>query len=347
MTPRGFKYTDFSHRIDVDAFEEAIGFVGEDDGKGNDVGHCPDPWGLHKHGDTTGKFAIHREKKVFNCWVCGGGSLLSLAMATQDLAEEDATEWIKQFAGEQTDERFEDEIEDLLRDEIAREPVTPWFNEMVLDKFVAHPDEEEFWTYLKSKGIDGGIAATHKVGYNQTEVKISKKGRYEGPGIVFPHFWQGQLVGWQVRWLESDSERPPWVQKYHNTRDFPKKYTIYDLERWYLADDPIVVVESVPTALYLQSLGFASVATFGSTVPPEQFKLLRRCQQGLILAPDADKAGDEFVQKAVKYELDRFVDVKICERVGEPESGNDLADAESDLEVAEIIDSAIDLTMLF
>lgn len=343
---RGRRYGDFSHRIDVDSFEEAIEFAGEDDGKGNDVGHCPDPWGLHKHGDSTGKFAIHRDKRVFNCWVCGGGTLLSLAMAIKDFSEEDATEWIVQFAGEQTDERFEDEISELLRDEIQREPVTPWFNKRVLDNFVPHADEDAFWDFLKERGIDGGVAANHMVGYNESEVKINKKGeRYEGPGIIFPHFWGDRVVGWQTRWLDDD--RPKWVSKYNNTRDFPKKHTLYDLERWYWSEDPIVVVESVPTALYLQSLGFASMATFGGSVTPQQLRLMRACQQGLILAPDNDSPGDKFVAKCVEYGLDEYVDVKVCERVGKPDSGNDLADCESELETSQIVEAALDLTLLF
>lgn len=341
---RGVRYGDFAHRIDVDAFAEAIGFVGEDDGRGNDVGHCPDPWQMHKHGDSTGKFAIHREKKVFNCWVCGGGTLLSLAMACQDLAEEDAIEWIKQFAGEQTDERFEDEIDDLLRDEIERDPVTPWFNTRVLDNFECLTQEAFDW--IDERGIDQQLAAEHRIGYNSHEVKISKKGRYEGPGMILPHFWGGQLVGWQTRWLEPDSERPPWVQKYNNTRDMPKRWTIWDYERWYLSEEAIVVVESVPTALRLQSLGFPSMATFGGTVTPEQFKLLRACQQGLILAPDNDDPGMKFIRKAIDYELDKFVPVYVCEPVGEEGSGDDLADLEDDEEIKNYLRNTFDMAFL-
>jgi hypothetical protein len=347
LTTRGVRYGDFAHRINVDDFEEAIEWSGDDDGKGQDVGFCPDPWGLHSNGDTTGKFAIHRDKRVFNCWVCGGGSLLSLAMGVRNLYEEEATEWIKQFAGEQTDQSFENEIEDLLRDEIERDPVTPWFNPRVLDNMDASAARDDMWIdWLDSKGINESVARDHKLGLNLAEVKISKKGRYEGPGITLPHFWGGKLVGWQTRWLDADKDRPPWVQKYNNTRDFPKKYTIYDYERWYLSQDPIVVVESVPTALYLQSLGFASMAVFGASVTPEQLRLMRACQQGLILAPDNDKAGDLFMEKVLAYGLTRYVDVKYCEVVGEEDSGNDLADAGDDKLVKGIIENALDLDLI-
>jgi DNA primase len=137
------------------------------------------------------------------------------------------------------------------------------------------------------------------------------------------------------------------VQKYNNTRDMPKKWTIYDYERWYLSEKPIVVVESVPTALYLQSLGFPSMAVFGASVTPEQFKLLRACQQGIILAPDNDKPGIKFLSKAMEYRLDRYVPTYFCDPVGEEGSGDDLADLGDKQEVKDIINGAYDLAYLY
>ena len=72
------KFSAFVDDIDIDAFEEQIGFDVLRTHRDEDIGQCPDYWGLHAHGDTTGKFAINREKKVYHCFVCGGGSLLSL-----------------------------------------------------------------------------------------------------------------------------------------------------------------------------------------------------------------------------------------------------------------------------
>lgn len=339
-------YSDYGHCIDVDAFEEAIGFEPlERQENGEDVGHCPDPWGLHKHGDTTGKFSLHREKRVFNCWVCGGGTLLSLGMAVWDLQEEDAITRLLTMCGEPTDERFEVEITDRLRDERKRAPIIPWFNERVLDQFIPDDKDLPYWRFLYERRIDPNVALQHSVGYDPTAVKISKSGeRFESSGIVLPHFWQSRLVGWQIRWLE---DTPKWVGKYKNTMDMPKKWTIYDYERWYLSKEPIVVVESVPTALYLQSLGFPSISVFGASVTPEQFKLLRACQQGLILAPDNDDPGMKFVTKAMEYGLDRYVPVYVCEPVGKEGSGNDLGDCDDDQEVKDIVNDAWDITYLY
>lgn len=319
-------YQDFADRIDVDAVEEAIGFEPIEQRDGNDVGYCPLPWGLHKNGDTTGKFGIHRNKRVFNCWVCGGGSLLSLAMAVRDLQEQDATDWLYQFTtpADQTDEDFQDEIEALLAQHQRQQAVLPYFNENVLTAWETdHP-------WFAERGISPGIRKEFRLGYNPNAVKRSRKGDYEGPAIVLPHFWGGRLVGWQHRWLD---DTPKHIPKYVNTSDFPRKETIFNYERVYLSPSPIVVVESVSTALFLTSLGLACVATFGASVSDEQRQLLRRCQQGIILAHDNDPPGHKWVESNDEPLLDyleRYIKVKVCEPVGEYPDGDDLGDLVSD-----------------
>lgn len=345
MSRRERHYSEYSPRIDVDEFEESIEFQFiEEDGKGNDVGYCPDPWGMHKHGDSTGKFAIHREKKVFNCWVCGGGTLLSLGMAVWDMSEDEAINKLLKMCGEPSDERFEDEIEQLLReDETKRHRNLPYFNEHVLDQHIANIRDEWASEFLHERGISDEVAERHKLGFDPAAKKWSASmGEYQGPGILFPHFWQGRLVGWQTRWLLDD--RPKWVRKYNNTSDFPKEFTVYNYEAVYLAERELVLVESVPTALYLESIGYPAMATFGGSVNPEQIRLLRKCHQGIVIAPDNDEPGKKLIEKA--KELDRFIPVRVCYPVGEEGSGADLADIPR-AEAEETISDAEDIGVLF
>jgi DNA primase len=74
------KYSEFVDLLDVESLMADIGFEPlHQDNRGNYVGYCLWPE-HHTNGDTTGKFAIHPDKKVYNCYVCGGGSLLSMMM---------------------------------------------------------------------------------------------------------------------------------------------------------------------------------------------------------------------------------------------------------------------------
>ena len=67
------RYSQFVNRIDIDAVEQELDFEVLREENGNDIGYCVLPYGLHNNGDTTGKLAIHRDKKVYNCWVCETG----------------------------------------------------------------------------------------------------------------------------------------------------------------------------------------------------------------------------------------------------------------------------------
>lgn len=288
-TPKYSKYVD---SIDVDAFEEAIGFSPTHQDGDEDQGFCLFPEN-HAHGDTTGKFSINREKRVYGCWLCGGGSLLSLAMEVLDLDEEDANDWVYQFAdptSDLDDSDLEAEVAAIIDAEPERPSPLPYFNSRVLDRL---PPGHGPWN--DERGISESIS-------DLFDLRVNKEARtrnrdtgetYVGPGLIIPHYVAGRLVGWQTRWLDDDL--PDWVRKrkYVNTLDFPRERTLYglDLARDQDLDHPFYVVESTRTALFLWSAGLPATATFGADVKEEQLRLLRGFQAGVAFGPDNDQAG--------------------------------------------------------
>ncbi|WP_028058397.1 toprim domain-containing protein [Candidatus Solirubrobacter pratensis] len=333
MTKRVHRYKDFASRIDVEEVILALGILEEREegrnkhGEPEYVGQCPDPWSLHSNGDTTGKFALNPGRKVYNCWVCGGGSLLSLTMAMLDLDPDEATDWLIQYADENrevSDERFLDEIDSLLAQltpSRKQDETLPYYNANILRKWEDQGRGLEDWNLGVLDGKPRNIArdalrAAH-VCYAPSAIKHpprdSKTGvplddLYEGPCVIFPHYVGERLVGWQHRWLEDD--RPKWCSKYTNTPDFPKRTTLYKPRGGPSGPLPVVIVESVPTAIFLAGIGWPAVATFGGTVTTEQLKLLRRYQQGVILAPDNDGAGLRSCVATADY-LDGFIPLSV------------------------------------
>lgn len=338
------RYSEFVDSIDVDAFEAAIGFTPDYQKGDEDTGFCPDWDNHHSHGDTTGKFSINRDKKVYNCWVAGGGSLLSLTMEIFGYEIDEATEWLYQFShgDHRTDEEFLDYFNSLLVDGEKRTVTLPFFNERVLDRF----DEETDW--FESRGISNEIILSKNLRYSSAAMKSApRKGGekidddYFGPSIILPHYWKGRLVGWQHRWLEED--RPRWVAKYTNTTDFPKTETLFNFDSALRAEDPILVVESVPTCLFLESLGFDSVATFGANVSDVQMRLLRRFQAGVYLCPDNDSAGIGWLDDLTEY-LESYIPVYIVPVIdrGQGSDLGDLAQDEDPLEsVVEVLANSV------
>ena len=335
------RYSQFKDAIDIDAFESAIGFSPTHQNGDWDQGYCLFPEN-HRSGDSTGKFGINRSQKYYHCWLCGSGSLLSLAMELYGWDSETATDWLYQFATGDTrdDGEFHEYILSIIEDTKDRIVTMPYFNDRALDRFDGPTD------YFLERGIDSQTIEAYHLCYAEDCLKpapMKQKGSekvkidddYHGPAAIFPHYWQGRLVGWQHRWMEWDkdhSQTPIWLSKYTNTTDFPKSNTLFNYDNILKAKDPIVVVESVPTALFLQSYGVPAVAYFGDSPKPEQLRLLRRFQQGVILAPDNDANGERLVREATEY-LESYIPVWHCAKVV-TKPGADLNDVSFEVALA-------------
>jgi hypothetical protein len=306
--------------------EAAIDFTPLYHDRGNDVGHCVFP-DNHSNGDTSGKFAIHREKKVYNCWVCDGGDLLSLVMELYDWDTETATDWLSQFAYHDTrsDSEFTQYLLEMLEDVEERVEKMPYFNLRVLDRFTGPTD------YFLGRGISQEVIDEYRLCYGEEVLKPAPRKHvngevvkldedYTGPAAIFPHYWQGKLVGWQHRWMDWDVEHaeiplvPKWLPKYTNTSDFPKAYTLYNYDYCLHSDEPVIICESVPTVLFLRSYDVAAAAYFGSQPTDAQLRLMRRFKHGVILAPDNDPTGDALLGTATPY-LERFIPVFHADKV--------------------------------
>jgi hypothetical protein len=325
------RYSEFSSDIDLDQFEAAIGFEPIEQTNTEDRGYCLFPEN-HAHGDTTGKFSINRDKRVYGCFVCSGGSLLSLAMELYDFDVDEATTWIRQFAVTDTrsDREFQDYLLAMLEDAEKRVKTMPYFNERVLDRFSDDP------IYFRERGIPPSVIERYNLRFGNHVMKPSPMKRgpdddlhktqedYYGPAAIIPHYWDGKLVGWQYRWTDYDKANPDWpkwLPKYVNTTDFPAHDTLFNYEAAKQSWKPVIVCESVATVLWLAGHSWptgeeiVAVSYFGSKISDAQLRLLRRLTHcGVILAPDNDGTGDSLLSKATPY-LENFIPVYHAEKV--------------------------------
>jgi DNA primase len=130
---------------------------------------------------------------------------------------------------------------------------------------------------------------------------------------VLPHFWKGQLAGWQTRslkeWQELLGEPVDTGPKYKNTPDFPKDTTLYN--RPSNLAEPLLVVESVMSVVSKSHLWPTMCATFGASVTERQ-KLLLADHPRIILWFDNDNAGWKATEE-VGESLSAYCDVFVVE----------------------------------
>jgi hypothetical protein len=310
------EYEDFVHDIDYERLYDALDFEPlRQDGDDNDIGQCFDLLGLHKNGDRTGKFVFYRESGLVSCYVCGSCTLLSFVESMFDYDEDQATRWLYQFADdvEQTDESFLNEIDDILKDRTPKKVIQPRFAPQILDRYQPYnewPEIAEVWA--ENKGVSAEVADKFKLRFGRIRTMTDAKEPWIGEAIIIPHFWRDKLVGWQQRWLSDD--RPEGVGKYKSTADIPRYDTLFNYDRACGEDIPIFIVESPSTVLWLASCDVPAVASFGAKITPAQMRLLRRFQQGVVIAPDNDGPGRNFATLISEY-LEPFVPVYQCDPV--------------------------------
>ena len=332
------EYTiDYSHllgRLDSEALLEDLGIdFGYRHSKNQLMYHCPNLEGNHRNGDANPSFGFQTDKLLYNCFVCGGGNVVELVqMMHPGHTQEQALQYAEKFADFNiTQDDFVNKVQSILHPEEEKEEVMPAFSPDAIFRYrKIHP-------YLLERGITRETIIDMQVGYDE-----------EHEGIIFPHFFMGNLVGWQTRHIRQDENgnfrcqmcesgaskgvyANKKIAKYKNTVNFPKINTLYGYDHMKEAVkeegvSSCIVVESPMSVLKLKSLGFnRAVATFGQ-FSREQAMLLIAMER-VYYWPDNDAAGFNNAKNIIDV-LFKYTDLRVVPVVdGEKGDAGDLNSA--------------------
>lgn len=262
---------------------------------------CCLPNGAHKNGDASPSASLNFHKLTYNCYGCGSsGGLLWFIATCREEDGDSARRWLEDQTGSGADEQslvsllqFIDAVYSPKSHQVMT-PI-PKMSESVLTPWLAiHPyltDPPQWGSdgqNVGGRGISEQSIMRFKVGYApryRTRVGEDAAGKplfIESPRIVLPHFWKGNLVGWQTRRLLKDG-----TPKYVSSPDFPKDGTLYSYNP---KAKEAVVVESPMSVLACADDVPHMEATFGAKLTDRQHRLLTMHRR-LILWLDNDEAG--------------------------------------------------------
>ena len=317
--------------LDIDLLEDALGMEVVKEMGDEDICRCPLP--SHDGVDSNPSFSINRVKLVYHCFACGvGGNVIDLVARVLDVDYEDAYKFCKTYDDKNFDRddpfAFGRKLETIFSSQHDKRKYAPLprFNKEILKRWISCPTD-----YFTNRGLSEEVIAKYSLGYDLSH----KRADYTGPAAIIPHFFEGALVGYQERWIDND--RPKSIPKYTNTKGFPKAETLFGYD--FVVGNtsaPVIVVESALTAVYLDRLGYSSVATFGATVTDEQIRLLRSFSWGVTLAFDNDSAGHG-ARDMVSERLRKTLPIHILDDFGENKA--DLNDLNAE-EVAILVENA-------
>jgi hypothetical protein len=242
----------------------------------------------HRNQQSEPTASLNYEKLTYRCLGCGArGGLLWFIAFCRGEDTVDSRRWLAKTTGTDSQVmdldalmRYFDAVYDTSRKDVpipvyGQRMLEPW---NLLHPYLTDPKEQH------GRGIPEANVLKMRVGY-APDYKISKSadGTWQtSERIVIPHFWKGDLVGWQTRRLASDG-----TPKYLSSTDFPKDLTIYNYQP---SNERAVVVESAMSVIPHVHAIPEMEATFGASVTDIQKRLLTKHPQ-IVLFMDNDKAG--------------------------------------------------------
>jgi hypothetical protein len=281
----------------LDEVEDALGLDVQTSGD-EDWAICP----LPTHGgDRSGAhFSINTDTFKWKCFTCGaGGALPLLVQKCLGMDRAQAINWLAQYSDVDANAPMENWVRKFRglteinpKTAYAGPPTLPWFPDRMIEEYEANlGDGLEF---IRDKwGITPETACEFRLGYAEN---YNWKSKLLGAAVIVPHFWRGNLVGWQARWTSppaywSGEGYATKFPKYVNTDSFPKQYTLYGWDKRQTTGG-LIVVESFATVMKLHQCGRSAVATFGATISEHQQDILATHHGPLLLAYDNDAAGE-------------------------------------------------------
>ncbi len=301
------------------------------------VGLCP------FHEERTPSFSVDAQEKLYHCFGCGvGGDVIKFVEEKEGLGFTEAVELLADRYGvelerEQEDPRAEARRQQRRRLEQLLERTASFYSNYLWESREGAKARD----YLAGRGLREEVLRDFGVGYAPSAwdkllvlgqragfrieelrgVGLAQRGRGGGEydrfrsRIMFPiRDRRGRVLGFGGRAMRSDQGA-----KYVNTAEtdfFHKSQLLYGVDRAKAAiakATRAVVVEGYTDVLALHQAGVEeAIAVMGTAITGEQVATLSGMVEEVVLALDADSAGQEAMLRAQRVAAGRRMRLRVA-----------------------------------
>lgn len=282
----------------------------------NYFGLCP------FHNERTPSFAVNPTGQFYHCFGCGkGGGVINFIMEIENLSYPDAVRHLAARAGMTVPEdRFDRDSRKRARMLQLNKDAARFFYEQL-----GTPEGQKSAAYMVERGISPSIARKFGLGhapdswdslllamrekgftdFDLFDAGLVKRGKNGGfydtfrNRLMFPVIdVRGDVIGFSGRLLSGDGA------KYMNSPEtlvFQKSRNLFGMNLAKKSKSGyLLLVEGNVDVVTLHQAGFDSaVASLGTSLTAEQARLMSRYTKEVILAYDADGAGQKAAQRAI------------------------------------------------
>ena len=296
----------------------------------NWVGLCP------FHAEKSGSFNVSEQTGRYKCFGCqAGGDVISFVQQREQFDFVGAVEYLAgktgitlryDTGGEQKERGHRKRLIEVM------EAAASWYHERLLKA----PDARAAREYLKARGINGEIARQFQIGWAPDDWDVLSK-QVGQPGdmlrevglaflnrrerlqdsfrarLLFPiRNENNEMVAFGGRILPG-STNPAKYKNSSETAIYAKSKTLYGLslaKAEIVAANQVIVCEGYTDVIGFHRAGVPrAVATCGTALTEDHVRLLKRFASRVVLAFDADAAGQGAAERF--YEWERKYDIAV------------------------------------
>ncbi len=304
----------------------------------NYLGLCP------FHNERTPSFTVSPSKEIYKCFGCGrSGNSIGFLMEHEKFSYVEALKWLGakyNITIEETE--VSAEIKQLHATADSLYILNNFAAQFFADElFIGEEGTSVGLSYLKKRGFREDVLKKFQVGYNAengqsftkaassaqyTKEVLQKSGlvafrddssidNYRGR-IIFPvHNQSGKIAGFGARIIKSNDRAP----KYINTPEneiYVKSKILYGA--WFARQaidkaDECLLVEGYTDVLALHQAGIENVvASGGTSLTPDQLRLVKKYTNNLTIIYDGDAAGIKAALRGLDLALEEGLNVKLA-----------------------------------
>ncbi|RYG46688.1 MAG: DNA primase, partial [Chitinophagaceae bacterium] len=301
------------------------------------LGLCP------FHNEKTPSFTVSPAKEIYKCFGCGkSGNSISFVMEHEKYTYVDALKWLAKKYNIEIEETFATDEQRQQQQSAESLFIINAFAQQYFSRILFDTDEGQDigLSYLKERGFREDTIRKFQLGYSPEQRDaftreamgkqfnpdlLVKSGlvalrneqyvdNYRGR-VIFPvHNHSGKVLGFGARILRSSDKAPKYINTPENEIYIKSKilYGSYQARQSIDKADECLLVEGYTDVVSLHQAGIENVvASGGTSLTPDQLRLVKKYTKNLTIIYDGDAAGVKAALRGLDLALEEGLQVKL------------------------------------
>lgn len=303
----------------------------------NYLGQCP------FHNEKTPSFTVSPTKEIYKCFGCGkSGNTISFLMEHEKYSYVEALKWLANKYNVEIEEAAvspEFQLKQQAADSLYI--VNAFAQKYFADILFNHEEgRDHALSYLKERGFREEVMQKFQLGYSLQErdafVRAATTAKYSPEilqksglvvvrddrsvdnyrgRIIFPvHNQSGKILGFGARIIGKNDRVPKYINTPENEIYIKSKilYGMYFARQAIDKNDECLLVEGYTDVISLHQAGIENVvASGGTSLTPDQLRLVKKYTNNLTIIYDGDAAGIKAAMRGLDLALEESLNVQL------------------------------------